>query len=123
MHFRWIAILGGVLLLGGSALLFGRRSDTPVTITNHSAIGLRDVVIAGSGFTHTFDRIAPGATVETGVEPHGETGLSLRFKAGDRVVALGEAGYFEGGGAYKVAVEVRPDLSATIDGHLNGIPN
>lgn len=97
--------------------------DTEVTVANHSAIELRDVAIAGSGFTHTFDRIEPGATVKAGVEPHGESGLSLRFKAGDRVVALSEAGYFEGGGAYKVAVEVRPDLSATVDAQLNGIPN
>ncbi|NUO75229.1 MAG: hypothetical protein HOQ32_04370 [Lysobacter sp.] len=80
-------------------------------MTNRSAIELRDVVIVGSGFDHTFDRIAPGTTVSADVAPQGESGLSLRFRAGDRAITSDADVYVEPNGTYQVAVEVRPDLS------------
>lgn len=91
---------------------------TPVTVTNHSAKALEQVVVAGSGFRQSLGTIGPGATIRTEVRPRGESGLAVSFDSGARRVSLPPQGYFEGGGEYAVTVVVAPNLEVTVDGHL-----
>lgn len=115
MRLESIAAIAAALLLSGC-------SDTPLSVTNHSAIELREVEVIGAGFVQRFERIAPGQTVDADVEPLGESNISVQFKAGNRIVAQGADIYFEGGGNWEVAVEVRPDLSTKADSKITGMP-
>lgn len=105
-----------VTALFGSAGCNGRA--TPVTVTNHSATALEQVVVAGSGFQQSLGTIGPGATIRAEIRPRGESGLAFSFNSGARRVSLPPQGYFEGGGEYAVTVVVAPNLEATIDAGL-----
>ena len=93
---------------------------TEVIFENRSGHSLRDVVLSGQGFSEKIGDVEPGETVHVYVDPSGESGLAVSFIAGGVRVSHPPAGYFEGGGKYKVLAVVNPDLSAEVDGRLRG---
>jgi len=109
-HF-WLSVIA-------VAALSGCSPGTPVIVTNNSAFTVESVVISGSGFSHALGTIAPGQSVSAGVDPRGESGLRVAFRAGTRQVRTRPQGYFEGGGAYKVRAVIAPDLSVQVTGDL-----
>ncbi len=44
--------------------------------------------------------------------------VRVAFDAGGRHIDAGERGYFEGGGAYRIAVVIEPDLDVTVTSDL-----
>lgn len=111
MKQRWLSVFTLIALAACSA-------GTPVTITNQSALPLESVVVFGSGFKEPIGRIDPMQSASVRVQPKGETGLGISFRAGARLIEARPEGYFEGGGAYKVNVIVAPDLSTRVSGDL-----
>lgn len=98
-------------------LLTACSAGTPIQVTNRSAIPLHEVTISGSGFSAPVATVLPpGETREVRVEPRGESGVAITFRAGDRRFSLPEQGYFEGNGSYAVKVVVQVDHSVSVDG-------
>jgi hypothetical protein len=78
---------------------------------------LHSVTLSGPGFRRQLGEIAPASTVETSVEPVGESSISISFRALGKNVRVPPDGYFEGGGRYVVVVVVHPDLSVGVSSH------
>ena len=94
-------------------------SSAPViTITNRSPIELTNIVVSGSGFSERIDSIAAGSERRLTVHPRGESGVRVAFDAGGQHIDVGEQGYFEAGGGYRVAVTVQPDLKVSVSSDL-----
>ena len=112
MHSSHFIILAAIVALAGC-------SRAPVvTITNRSTNALANVVVSGSGFSNRIDTIAAGAESRLTVRPRGESGLRVAFDAGGQHIDVGERGYFEAGGGYRVAVTVQPDLKVSVSSGL-----
>ena len=92
--------------------------STRLTVANHSAVPLEQVVVSGSGFRQSLGTIAPGSTSTAAIRPNGESGLAISFNAAGRRSDLPPQGYFEAGGNYAVTAVIGPDLEATVDATL-----
>lgn len=92
--------------------------ETGLTVTNHSSGVITNSSISGSGFSERIDRLAAGAEHRLSIHPRGESGARVAFDAGGRHIDVGEQGYFEGGGRYRVAVIIEPDLNVTVSSEL-----
>ena len=99
-------------------LLACGTSQVPITIQNGSAHDLRQVVLAGSGFTDTLARVAAGQGVTVRVQPRGESGLALSFLADGRQIVHPAQGYFEGAGRYAVKVTIDSTFGADVSSTL-----
>ncbi len=111
MKALWLSLLAIAFLAGCSA-------STPVTVTNQSSMPINAVEISGSGFSERIGAIGPGESVSRRVQPRGESGLAVSFRAGGRLIKVPAQGYFEGGGAYQVHAVVAPDLTVKLSGEL-----
>lgn len=87
-----------LFILTAVVALAGCSRAPVVTVTNHSAGTLSNIVVSGSGFSEHIDSIAPGGDHKLTVHPKGETGVRVAFDAGGQHVDSGEQGYFEAGG-------------------------
>ena len=96
----------------------GCSRETGMTVTNHSPVVLTNIMLSGSGFSERLDSLAAGAERRLSVHPRGESGVRVVFDAGSRHIDAGEQGYFEAGGAYRVAVIIDPDLNVTVSSEL-----
>lgn len=106
-------LCGALLVL----LLTACSAGTPIQVTNRSTIPLHEVAVSGSGFsTPVATILPPGETRTVRVDPQGESGVAVSFRAGDRKFSLPEQGYFEGNGLYAVKVAVLVDYSVSVDG-------
>jgi hypothetical protein len=103
-----------LILLALVFVLTSCSRETGLTVANHSSGVLTNVVISGSGFSERIDRLAAGAERRLSIHPRGESGARVTFDAGGRHIDIGEQGYFEGGGSYRVAVIIEPDLNVTV---------
>ena len=101
-----------------TAFLAGCSAGTPVTVTNLSGVPINAVEISGSGFSERIGAIGVGQSVFRQVQPRGDTGLAVSFRAGTRLIKVPSQGYFEGGGAYQVRAVVAPDLTVKVSGEL-----
>ena len=97
-----------------SLMLIGCSRAPLVTIENHSAFTLSNVVVSGSGFTQPVGSIVPGSEHKLSVHPTGESGLRVAFDSEGRHIDSGEQGYFEGDGGYRVTATVGTNLSVSI---------
>ena len=94
-------------------------AGTSVQIENLSATTLHDVRLTGSGFEAVLAKpLEPGAARRLNVQPNGETGVALSFRAGARRFEHGPQGYFEGNGRYTVRVVVHDDFASTVHARL-----
>jgi uncharacterized lipoprotein YajG len=107
-----------VITLAMIIAMTGCSRAPTVTITNKSTNALANVVVSGTGFSERIDNIAAGADQTITVHPRGESGIRVVFDTGGRHVDSGEQGYFEGGGDYRVAVIVQPDLKVSVSSDL-----
>ncbi|MFO0706616.1 MAG: hypothetical protein U0412_07150 [Nitrospira sp.] len=98
----------------------GCSSETSVTVANHSSRVASNIVVSGSGFSEHINHLAAGAEYRLSIHPRGESGARVAFDAGDRHIDIGEQGYFEGGGSYRVVVIIEPDLKVTVSSQLRG---
>jgi hypothetical protein len=98
--------------------LVGCSRETGLTVANHSSGVITNIIVSGSGFSERIDRLAAGAEHRLAVHPRGESGARVAFDAGGRHIDIGEQGYFEGGGSYRVAVIIEPDLKVTVSSEL-----
>lgn len=114
------AMLGSRVLIPLALVLAGAgcSRETGVTVANHSAGVITNIVVSGSGFSERIDSLATGLERRLTVHPRGESGVRVAFDAGGRHIDAGEQGYFEGGGAYRVGVIVEPDLNVTVTSEL-----
>jgi len=92
----------------------GCSRETGVTVTNRSSGVITHIMVSGSGFSERIDRLAAGSERRLIVHPRGESGVRVAFDAGDRHVDSEEQDYFEGGGSYRVAIIIEPDLKVTV---------
>lgn len=109
---RILIVLAVVLAWGGCS------RETGLTVTNHSPGVITNMVVSGSGFSERIDSLAAGSERRLIVHPRGESGVRVAFDAGGRYIDTGEQGYFEGGGAYRVAVIIEPDLKVTVSSEI-----
>jgi hypothetical protein len=93
-----------------------------LVVANDSDVELRDVVASGSGFSLALGTIAPRAERRVAIRCRGESGLELRFKAGEREISFGPDGYFEGSGGYLITATVSRDLRVTVKSQLSPSP-
>lgn len=100
------------------AALAGCSRETGLTVANHSSGVVTNISIAGSGFSERIDRLAAGEEHRLAVHPRGESGARVAFDMGGRHIDIGEQGYFEGGGGYRVAITIEPDLNVTVSSEL-----
>lgn len=107
-----------LLLVFAVALLGGCSDTTPISVENRAGVEIHSVVVSGTGFERNIGDLVPGATTEVQVQPTGESGLSITFRANDKVISLAPDAYFEGGGRYAVSVVVTPDLKASVNSDL-----
>lgn len=112
LNCRMLIVLAVVLAWGGCS------RETGLTVTNHSSGVIANIIVSGSGFSERIDRLAAGAEHRLAVHPRGESGARVAFDAGGRHIDIGEQGYFEGGGNYRVAVIIEPDLNVTVSSKL-----
>lgn len=110
---------GTLMKRGCAALLFlllsACSAGTPVQIINRSQTPLHDVRVSGAGFSVPVAPVlAPGEIRTVRVDPRGESGIAVSFRARERGFALPEQGYFEGTGPYSVSVVVQPDHSVSV---------
>ena len=96
----------------------GCSRETGLTVENRSSGVLTNVVVSGSGFSEHIDRLTAGSERQLAVHSRGESGVRVAFDAGNRHVDAEEQGYFEGGGGYRVAVIIEPDLTVTVSSEL-----
>lgn len=96
----------------------GCSRETGLTIENRSSRVITNVVISGSGFSERIESLPAGLKQKVTIRPRGETGARVMFDAGNRHVDAEEQGYFEGGGRYRVAVIIEPDLTVTVSSEL-----
>ena len=99
------------------SLMFVGCSRAPVvTIENHSAVTLSNVVVSGSGFTRPVGSIAPRGERSLSVHPNGESGLRVKFDAEGHHIDSGEQGYFESG--YHVDATISTNLGVSVTSDL-----
>ena len=109
-----LGIAAGSVLVVAAAWLFGVWDAPVARVHNRSAVELRNVELAGRGFTERIDVIAPGASVEVTLHPRGESSVDVAFDAaGRRVEAKGDT-YIESFGAYRLLVDIAPDFSVRV---------
>lgn len=109
---RIFVVLAVVLVWGGCS------RETGLTVINHSSGVITNMVVSGSGFSERIDSLAAGSERRLIVHPRGESGVRVAFDAGGRHIDVGEQGYFEGGGDYRVAVIIEPDLNVTVSSEV-----
>ena len=107
-----------LILLVLEFVLTSCSRETGLTVANHSSGVVTNISIAGSGFSERIDRLAAGAERRLSIHPRGESGARVAFEAGGRHIDIGEQGYFEGGGSYRVVVIIEPDLHVTVSSEL-----
>lgn len=103
-----------IIILAAIVALVGCSRAPVVTITNHSAVTLSNVVVSGSGFSNRIGSIAAGAEHRLTVRPSGESGVRIAFDAGSQHVDSGQQGYIEASGGYRVAATVSTNLSVSV---------
>lgn len=106
-------------LVSLAVALSGCSSGVPITIANHSAVAVQELVLSGSGFSQSVATIAPGDSATVLIHATGESGLGVAFTANAHRVTLPEQGYFEGSGGYKVSVAINPNLSVLVRSDLS----
>lgn len=122
MPSRFVSRLGiglavGALVFWAVPGLVGVWNAPVVKLHNRSALELRNVVLTGSGFTVTLERLAPGESRKATVHPRGESSVDIAFDAaGRRVRAQGDT-YIEPVGGYRVEMDIAPDLSVRVRHH------
>lgn len=95
-------------------LLSACSAGTPVQIVNRSQTPLHDVRVSGAGFSVPVAPVLVPESRTVRVDPRGESGIAVSFRAEERGFALPEQGYFEGTGPYSVSVVVQPDHSVSV---------
>lgn len=108
---RILIVLALVLVWAGCS------RETSMTVANHSAVILTNIVVSGSGFSEPIDSLAAGSEHRLLVHPRGESGVRVAFDAAGRHIDAGEQGYFEAGD-YRVLVTIEPDLTVTVSSEL-----
>lgn len=103
-----------LILLALVFVLAGCSRETGLTVTNHSSGVITNIIVSGSGFSERINRLAAGAEYRLAVHPRSESGARVIFDAGGRHIDIGEQGYFEASGSYRVAVIIEPDLNVTV---------
>ena len=96
----------------------GCSRETGLTVANHSPAMLTNIIVSGSGFSEHIDSLAAGSERRLIVHPQGESGVRVAFDASGRHIDVDEQGYFEGGGAYRVAVTIEQDLKVRVSSEL-----
>lgn len=107
-----------LILLALVFVLASCSRETGLTVANHSPGVITNIVVSGSGFSEHLDHLAAGLERGLLVHPRGESGIRVAFDAASRHIDVGEQGYFEGGGRYRVAVIIEPDLNVTVSSAL-----
>ena len=106
--------VAGLVLVVAVAWLFGVWDAPVARVHNRSAVELRNVELAGRGFTERIDILAPGTSVDVTLHPRGESSVDIAFDAaGRRVEAKGDT-YIESFGAYRLLVDIAPDFSVRV---------
>lgn len=106
------------IILAAVLMFSGCSSGCAVTITNHSAAILSNVVVSGSGFSERISSIAPYAEHRLYVHPSGESSLRIEFDADGRHIDGGQQGYFEANG-YRVRATISTHLTVSVASDLN----
>ena len=91
-----------------------------IQVINQSTQELSDVELSGQGFRTSLGRLAPAERRSLRVFPRGESGVRLRFRAGQRSIDTGERGYIEPRGGYELELTVTPALTVTESGRVRG---
>lgn len=102
-------------ILGAALLLAGCVSGVPVSVTNHSATPLKNVVVSGKGFSEQVGTIAAGATETIRVRPREETKIKVAFEAGEHRYSSATETEIENNDLYIVVVTVAPDLTISVE--------
>ena len=78
-----------------------------VEVVNESKWDLKEIVVAGSGFSDTVPVLRPGDSHILRVHPVGESGISLTFRSGAEQITTPEKGRFKR--SYNVQVRITPE--------------
>lgn len=103
-----------VAALALAIILAGCSRAPVVTVVNQSGVTLSNVVVSGSGFVHGVGDIAAGGERAFTVHPSGDSGLHIAFDAAGRHVDVGEQGYMERGGGYRLRATIGTNLSVSV---------
>jgi hypothetical protein len=109
MKRRLAVILSAALCVGGCI------SGVPVSVTNHSATALHQVVVSGKGFSESVGSIAAGATETIRVRPREETTVKVAFEADERRYSAATETAIENNDLYIVVVNVAADHTISIE--------
>ncbi|MEX1049089.1 MAG: hypothetical protein WED15_06155 [Akkermansiaceae bacterium] len=99
----------------GTAILSGCSRSPQVSVSNHSAVPLTNVIISGSGFSESIGTLAPAERAAVRVMPSGDSSLRLEFDAEGKHFTAAPDCYFENGPSYRVNATIAPDFSVKVD--------
>jgi hypothetical protein len=99
-------------------MLAGCGQYVPITLHNNSAYDLTSIVLTGSGFTDTLQRLPAGGTGTLEVKVRGESGLEVAFEADTFRIDASPEAYFEASGRYRVTVVIDSMLALDVKSTL-----
>lgn len=110
--------LFSALMVTAAVTFVGCSRPPVVTVANHSAVTISNIVVLGSGCSNWISSIPAGAAHTLAIHPRGESGVRLAFDAGARHVDSGEQQYIEASGGYRIKAVVNTNLSVAITSAL-----
>jgi hypothetical protein len=115
MHRSVIHVMIALLALAGCS------SGVSLTVRNGSSTEVHDVRVDGRCFAETIGDLAVGASRTVHVKPCGESGIRVKFRAGDVAHETPELGYIENDSLYVATLVIQPDLKVRDDIHLRSV--
>jgi hypothetical protein len=125
---RVMVILAGAALVVGIVVfslnwlyrraLANYESPPEITIINASGTKLEDVVVSGSGYQVSFDRLPEGAELTFDVNPTGESSLAIDFIANNRQYSDNDLAYIESKGGYWATLTITEEFAVDVDAGL-----
>lgn len=109
----FFALLAVLLLLAliGLVMLAQGHGELRVTVGNAGTSPLRSVVIHVTGASYPLGDIVPGSSVETTVNPRGESHLEITFSdSSGNTKRLNAGGYFESGYHGKIYITLKDGI-------------
>jgi cytochrome c-type biogenesis protein CcmE len=117
-----IAVAAGIMILSLNWLyrraLANYESPPEITIINASGTKLEDVVVSGSGYQVSFERLPEGAELTFDVNPTGESSLAIEFTANNRQYSDNDLAYIESRGGYWATLTITEEFAVDVDAGL-----
>jgi hypothetical protein len=89
-----------------------------IKIENKSSVELEDVVLSGSGWSHSISKIPGNQIISFVAHPKGESSVSISFVASGRQVRKEAMDYFESSGGYCVFIIIDAKLNVSCESSI-----